>query len=83
VSYSLDIDPPAQDAIAALPHEAAVALAEAFAVLRLIPWNGKPYNDSKPDGPMRTLAFGGLGVITYLILEDRQRVDVLVIVWAG
>jgi hypothetical protein len=26
---------------------------------------------------------GGLGVITHLVLDDQQRVDLLVITWAG
>ena len=29
------------------------------------------------------MSFGSVGVIEYLILEDRQRVDILTIVWAG
>lgn len=34
---------------------------------------------TKPDGPMRQLVFGpgGYGMVTYLVLEDEQRVDVL------
>lgn len=37
-------------------------------VLELVPWNGRPYNDRKPDGAMRELIFGnGFGTVTYLI----------------
>ncbi len=34
---------------------------------------------------MRTLVFGpyGNGIVTYLILEDQQRVDVPRVQWAG
>jgi hypothetical protein len=32
---------------------------------------------------MRQLPFGGLGVITYLILDDQRRVDLLIVTWAG
>jgi hypothetical protein len=46
VSYSLDVDPLAEQQIAALP-------------------------------------FGGLGMITYLILNDQRRVDLLIVTWAG
>jgi hypothetical protein len=34
VSYSIDVDPAAQDAVAALPVDALLALAEVFAVIR-------------------------------------------------
>jgi hypothetical protein len=49
----------------------------------LVPWNGLPYNDAKPDGAMRQLVFGpgGAGVVVYLVLEDQQRVDVIRVVW--
>jgi hypothetical protein len=83
VSYALDVDPLAQGQIAALPDEALIALAEAFAVLQLVPWTGAPYNSSKPDGAMRTLPFSASGLIIYLVVEDRQRVDVLVVSWLG
>ena len=32
---------------------------------------------------MRQLPFGRLGMITYLILDDQQRVDLLIVTWAG
>jgi hypothetical protein len=80
VSCSLDIDPLAEQQIAALPR---AALTDALAVLELVPWNGLPINDANPDGPVRQLPFGGLGMITYLILDDQQRVDLLIVTWAG
>ncbi len=40
MSYALDIDPIAQEQIAALPQPALVALAEAFSVLEIVPWSG-------------------------------------------
>jgi hypothetical protein len=83
VSFTLDIDPLAAEQIAALPPAALNAFAEALAVLELVPWNGLPLNDTYPEGPVRQLPFGTLGMITYLILEDRQRVDILIVTWAG
>jgi hypothetical protein len=83
VSYSLDIDPLAEQQIAALPRAALTALTDALAVLELVPWNGLPINDANPDGPVRQLPFGDLGMITYLILDDQQRVDLLIVTWAG
>jgi hypothetical protein len=83
VSYSFDVDPLAEQQIAALPPTALTALAEALAVLEVIPWNGLPINDANPDGAVRQLPFGPLGMITYLILEDQRRVDLLIVTWVG
>ncbi|WP_255621301.1 hypothetical protein [Pseudonocardia sp. DSM 110487] len=79
MTYSLDVDPLAEQQIAALPQIALAALADALSALELVPWNGLPVNDSNPDGPVRQLPFGGLGMITYLILDDQQRVDLLIV----
>jgi hypothetical protein len=82
VSYSIDIDPAAQDAIAALPQPALIALAEALTVLELTPWSGRSVNPERdPDAPVRNLPFGASGMLTYLILERDQRVDILLITW--
>jgi hypothetical protein len=83
VSYSLDVDPLAEQQIAALPQSALSALAEVLAVLELVPWNGLPINEANPDGAVRQLPFGGLGLVTYLILEDQRRVDLLIVTWMG
>ena len=83
MSYSLDVDPLAERQIAALPQTALTTLAHALAVLELVPWNGLPVNNANPDGPVRQLPFGDLGMITYLILDDQQRVDLLIVTWAG
>ena len=80
--YRIDTDSAALDQIAALPVEALSHYAQALGVLKLVPWNGIPYNEHKPDGLMRTLLFGdGRGKVTYLILEDQRRVDVLKVMW--
>ncbi|MGQ0479488.1 MAG: hypothetical protein ACT4O0_00425 [Pseudonocardia sp.] len=83
MSYALDIDPAAQEQIAGLPRLALVALAEAFSVLESVPWNGLSLNDLNPGAEVRQLPFGDLGMITYLILEELERVDVLIVTWAG
>ncbi len=85
MSYSIDIDPGAQDAIAALPHDALLALAEAFAVLELSPWSaGRSVNPERnPDSGVRNLLFDTTGMITYLIVEHERRVDILLVTWAG
>jgi hypothetical protein len=83
VSYTLEIDPLAEQQIAALPPLALAALVEAAAVLELVPWNGLPLNRNNPDGAVRQLPFGRFGMITYLILDDQQRVDLLIVTWIG
>lgn len=52
-------------------------------MLELVPWNGDPLSGDNPNAPVRTLAFGATrrGLITYLILEKLERVDVLDVLW--
>ncbi len=52
-------------------------------MLEVNPWGGDPYHRQNPDAPLRTLAFGGAGMVTYLILEDQRRVDLLIVFWMG
>jgi hypothetical protein len=84
VGYSIEIDEAAQATFAVLPRAALRSLAEAFTVLELEPWSGSAVNPQlNPDGPVRNLPFGVAGMLTYLILEDQQRVDVLLVTWAA
>ena len=66
-----------------MPAEALSAYAEARALLEVAPWSGSPYRREMPDGPMRTLAFGGSGGVAYLILEREREVHVLLVQWIG
>lgn len=81
MSYEITVDLRAHDDIAALPARALLPLAEAT-YLQLTPWNAQAINPANPAGLVRTLAFGEAGLITLLILEDQQRVDVLTVTWA-
>jgi hypothetical protein len=81
--YRIDTDDRAFNQIAHLPAAALVGYAEVLSVLELVPWNGAPINKDNSDGNVRVLPFGDAGLVTYLILEDRQRVDVLDVTWAG
>jgi hypothetical protein len=84
MTYLVELDPPAQATLDALPHSAAVALAEALVLLEIAPYSGDPINPERtPEGPLRNLPFTGGGMITYLIVEPAQRVDVLTITWVG
>lgn len=81
--YDVTTDEQSQPQIDALPVDALPFLAEARAVLELAPWNGDSLNDAYPDAPVRALVFGPAqqGMITYLIIEDRGRVDILKVLW--
>lgn len=84
--YIVSIDDDAQHQVNTLPAAALAMYAGARTTLEVAPWAGVAYNQAKPDSPMRQLVFGdGQGMITYLIveLEDRRRVDVLRVWWAG
>ena len=85
MAYDIEVYPDVQDQIRALPQQALHALAEAICVLELVPGKGDPYHRSNPDGSMRNLAFGphGEGLVTYLILEDQNRVDLLRVLWTS
>ena len=59
--YSVDTAGEAQDQIDALPHDALIAFAEAFTVLEVVPWNGRPINPDNQDGAVRVLDLPALG----------------------
>ncbi|UOZ08031.1 hypothetical protein [Amycolatopsis sp. WQ 127309] len=83
MAYDIEVYPEVQDQIRALPRHALPALAEAIAVLEIVPDKGDPYHRANPDGAMRNLVFGthGEGLLTYLVLEDQNRVDLLRVLW--
>jgi len=81
--YRIRTYPDAAEQIEALSYDALTLYTQVRAVLELVPWNGSPYAEDKPDGNMRQFFFGpsGQGFVIYLILEDQQLVDVLRVVW--
>ncbi|MPZ00718.1 MAG: hypothetical protein GEU97_22630 [Actinophytocola sp.] len=82
--YSVVTDSEVVSQLKALPADALRSYDDAVLVLELAPWNGRSYNDEKPDCSMRELVFdNGFGTITYLILEDQREVHVLVVQWLG
>ncbi|MFC5108857.1 hypothetical protein [Kibdelosporangium philippinense] len=51
-------------------------------VLSLVPERGRPLNAENPTGGIYQATFGnGRGLITYLLLADQDRVDVLQVTW--
>lgn len=83
--YQLDTDDHAQHQVDALPGNALNSYAELRTTLEVSPWSGDPVNDQNPEGPVRTMTFGAdhQGMVTYLILEDQRRVDILSVLWLG
>ena len=81
--YRIVLDHETEAQIDALPYEALVPLAKLLDVLALTPWNGESLNDAKPDAPLRSWPFGRYGLLTYLIFEDQQRVDLIRVVWVA
>lgn len=83
--YRITYDPESIEQVKALPIEALASYLEVVKVLALTPWNGRPYNRLIPDDTLREWMFGpsGHGVVTYMILEDQRRVDVLLVQWTG
>ena len=84
MAYRIETDPRVLDQLATLPDDVLPELAAVYDLLELVPWNGPAYNVAKPKSPMRMLEFaGGRGLVTYLVLDDEQRVDVLDVTWLG
>lgn len=84
MAYRIETDPRVLDQIRSLPDAVVPALAAVYDLLELAPLTGPPYNVAKPKSPMRMLEFaGGRGLVTYLVLEDQDRVDVLDVTWLG
>lgn len=83
--YEVVADARTRAQVEALPAAALAGFAEVRAVLELAPWSGEPLNAAKPEGPVRTMVFGveRRGLLTYLVLEDQRRVDLLDVLWLG
>ncbi|MEV6215556.1 hypothetical protein [Nocardia sp. NPDC051833] len=81
--YLIVPDPITLDQVAALPVTALLHYAEALSLLELKPWAGEPQNRANPDGAVRRLLFGahGAGQLVYLVVEDRQEVHLLRVLW--
>ncbi|WP_274232522.1 hypothetical protein [Actinomycetospora straminea] len=71
-----------QDQIQALPAEAVDDFERLSRALEVNPWDSDPYVAGKPAGPLRTRAFGEGGLVTFLVLEDQRRDDLLLVQWA-
>ena len=85
MAYRVEEDERAQAQVQALPAAALASYAEIRVVLEVAPWSGDSLNKANPNGAVRTATFGpaSQGMVTYLVLEDIRRVDVLDVVWLG
>ena len=81
--YHVETDEQAQDQIDALPTTGALAYAELREMLETAPWSGRSFHRRDQRAPMRAHAFGTYGLVVYVLLEDRRRVNVLLVIWAG
>ncbi|GIH73525.1 hypothetical protein [Sphaerimonospora thailandensis] len=81
--YTVDFDPIAQQQADALPTEAINPFLELRATLEIDPWSGEPLNPDNPKANILTQAFGGLGLIVYLVLDEHRLVHILRIDWLG
>jgi hypothetical protein len=81
--YTYDAVPDAVAQVDELPVAALSAYSELIGFLELTPWEGAPYREDKPDGPMRTMPFGkrAEGMAVYVILDDQRRVVVVSVTW--
>lgn len=81
MAYTIELSQVAQDQVQALPASALIPFAEALTVLELLPWSGRPYNANNPEDAVRVVSFASDGLITYLVLDDQQIVDILDVQW--
>lgn len=82
--YRVETDEWVQQQVDHLPAAALASYAELRTLLEVKPWAGLPVHKDYPDRPLRTLTFGQeQGLVTYLILEDQRRVDVVQVAWIG
>lgn len=83
--YTLRSSDQVDDQIAHLPREALAAFAEIRALLEIAQRSGDSINQTDPNAPVRSWAFGpgGRGAIYYLVQERDRLVDLLDVLWAG
>lgn len=81
--YRVTTDRQVLEQVTALPIEALASYAELLVMRETMPWNGDSLHKDNPDGAVRAHAFRRGGLVTYLILEDQQRVDVPTVQWVG
>lgn len=81
--YTVGTSKQVDEQIGALPAQALAGFHEVTVFLQVAPWNGNPFIRERPDSPMRTRTFGdgGLGMVTYLIIEYRRLVEIIQVVW--
>lgn len=81
--YCVATDERTDEQIAALPVAAISPFAEVRTLLEMQPWTGLPFYADIPASPVRILPFGDAEMITYLILDDLRRVELLEVLWAA
>ncbi|RJQ79422.1 hypothetical protein D5S17_10430 [Pseudonocardiaceae bacterium YIM PH 21723] len=85
MGYLINLDDLSSVQLEALPIRTLQSVAEVFTMLELTPENGRPINDENPECAVLQVIFGehSEGIISYLLLPDQQRVDIVHILWLG
>lgn len=81
--YTIDLDPVARQQAEALPVEAINAFLELRTLLETEPWSGMPLNPDNPKANILSHEFGGLGLVVYVVLDERRIVYIVRIEWLG
>jgi len=70
--YTYDAVPDAVAQVDELPGPALSAYAGLIAFLDLTPWEGAPYREDTPDGPMRTMPLGKRAEGMAVYVQERR-----------
>lgn len=84
--YDLDWEPGTREQLLGVPYDAVLEFADVLAGVLVDPWGFQRQADEPDDDhhAHRTVPFaGGLGLLTFLILEHRAEVHITGIAWLG
>ncbi|MFD0856884.1 hypothetical protein ACFQ07_31920 [Actinomadura adrarensis] len=82
MTYRLELSPNVLSQLANLPHEVAIALADAMADVIDAPHDPTISDPTATPGE-RTTVFGEVGLVTYLVHDDLLIVVALDLIWGG
>lgn len=81
--YAVSLDAAARQQAETLPVETISSFPELRALLEAAPWSGESLNPDHPKANMLTQAFGGRGLVTYLVLDEPRVVYIVRVDWLG
>lgn len=77
------LSPLQRAAVDGLPAEAAAALQEFLAAVELDPWGVAGWSRQRGNMPTAVFGPGGMGQVTFLILDEAREVVVTQVLWLG